>query len=63
VGGQGEGGNGGGTLMAPVTRDGNREGEAMGCYHFRTGRGEEARRLHSVGGGQYSEERCGGRGG
>jgi hypothetical protein len=34
VGGQGEGGSDGGTSMAPVTRDGNREGKVMGCGHF-----------------------------
>jgi hypothetical protein len=34
AGGQEEGGSGGGTSMAPVTGDGNGEGEAMGCNHF-----------------------------
>jgi hypothetical protein len=36
--GQGEGGNGGGTSMAPVTGDRNGEGETMGCGHFQRGR-------------------------
>jgi hypothetical protein len=40
------GGSGGGTSMAPVTGDENREGEAMGYSCFR--RGEETRRLHSA---------------
>jgi hypothetical protein len=34
AGGQGEGGSGGGTSMAPVTGDGNGEGEVMGCGRF-----------------------------
>jgi hypothetical protein len=34
VGDQGEGGSKGGTSMVPVTRDGNREREVMGCIHF-----------------------------
>jgi hypothetical protein len=34
VGGQGEGGSGGGTLMVPVIGHGNEEGEAMGCGRF-----------------------------
>jgi hypothetical protein len=38
VGGQGEGGSGGGTSMALVTGDGNREGEVLGCSHFQRGR-------------------------
>jgi hypothetical protein len=41
---QGEGGNDGGTLMAPVMRDRNGEGKTMGCSHFQKGRrgGDEA---------------------
>jgi hypothetical protein len=34
----GEGGSGGGTSMAPITGDGNVEGEVMGCGHFWRGR-------------------------
>jgi hypothetical protein len=41
VGGQGEEGNGGGTSVAPVIGDENREGEVMGCGHFWRGGGEE----------------------
>jgi hypothetical protein len=39
MGGQGEGGSGGGTSMPLVTGDENREGEAMGCGHFQRGSG------------------------
>jgi hypothetical protein len=39
VGSQGEGGNSGGILVAPITGGGNREGEAVGCDHFQRGRG------------------------
>jgi hypothetical protein len=38
AGGQGEGGSDSGTSMAPVMGDGNGEGEALGCGHFRRGR-------------------------
>jgi hypothetical protein len=41
AGSQGEGGSGGGTSIALVTGDGNREGEAMGCSYFQRGRGGE----------------------
>jgi hypothetical protein len=38
--------------MAPVTEDGNGEGEAMGCGHFRgEEEEEEARQLHYAEGG------------
>jgi hypothetical protein len=47
--GRGEGGSGGGTSMAPVTGDENREGDVMGCGHFRRGRG----------GGGEAAPRCG----
>jgi hypothetical protein len=63
AGGRGEGGSGIGTSVAPVTGDENGEREAMGCGHFRRGRGEEARRLHGAGGRRQCEERRGGRGG
>jgi hypothetical protein len=49
--------------VAPVTGDGNGEGEVTGCGRFWRGRGEEARWLHGVGGRRHSEERRGGRGG
>jgi hypothetical protein len=39
VDGQEEGASGGGTSMAPVTRYGNGEGEAMMCSYFWRGRG------------------------
>jgi hypothetical protein len=39
VDGQGEGGNGGEILMAPVTEDENREGKVIECDHFWRGRG------------------------
>jgi hypothetical protein len=39
VGDQGMGGSGDGTSMAPITRDQNGEGEAMGCNRFQMGRG------------------------
>jgi hypothetical protein len=45
--------------MVPVTRDGDREGEVMECVHFLREEGEEARRLHSAGGGRHNEERPG----
>jgi hypothetical protein len=38
LGGQWEGDSEGGTSMAPIIEDGNREREAMGCSHFRRGR-------------------------
>jgi hypothetical protein len=44
VGGQWEGGSGGGTLMTSVTEDENGEGEAMGAVFFRGGGGETALR-------------------
>jgi hypothetical protein len=39
AGSQGDGGNGSGISMAPVTGDSNGEGEAMGCGRFWRGRG------------------------
>jgi hypothetical protein len=44
VDGQGEGGSDGGTSMALVTGDENREGEAMVCVRFWRGGGEVAPR-------------------
>jgi hypothetical protein len=54
VGGQGEGGNGGGILIAPVRGDGNGEGEAMVCDHCQRGGCEVAPRCW---GGRHNEER------
>jgi hypothetical protein len=39
AGGQGEGGNSGGTLITPIMGDENGEGEVIGCGHFRRRRG------------------------
>jgi hypothetical protein len=39
MGGRWEGGSGGKASMTPVTGDGNREGEMLGCGHFWRGRG------------------------
>jgi hypothetical protein len=41
--------------MASITRDGNGEGEAMGCSHFGGKEGKQVRRLHGVGGERHSE--------
>jgi hypothetical protein len=48
VGGKGEGGSDGGTSIAPITGDGNREGEAMGCDCIRRGGGRGWRRGDST---------------
>jgi hypothetical protein len=44
--------------MSPVTRDTNGEGDVMGCDRFQREKGEEARQLQGVRGGQHNQERC-----
>jgi hypothetical protein len=43
--------------MASVIGDGNGEGEAMGCGHFKWEEGEEERRLHSASSKRQNKER------
>jgi hypothetical protein len=58
VGGQGEGGSGGGTSMVLLTEDENGEGEAMGVVIFRGEEREEATQLHSAEGRRHNKERA-----